>query len=155
MIRPATKEDINGITSLLYQVHAVHAKGRPDIFKSGGIKYTEKDIEELLRNENTPIFVLTNEENSVLGYSFCEIKLTEEDTSVRRRKTLYIDDLCVDENARGQHIGTKIYEYVVEYAKSISCDSITLNVWDFNESAKKFYEKRGLKPLKTVMEQVL
>ena len=155
MIRPATKEDINGITSLLYQVHAVHAKGRPDIFKSGGIKYTEKDIEELLRNENTPIFVLTNEENSVLGYSFCEIKLTEEDTSVRRRKTLYIDDLCVDENARGQHIGTKIYEYVVEYAKSISCDSITLNVWDYNESAKKFYEKRGLKPLKTVMEQVL
>ena len=155
MIRQATIEDINGIISLLYQVHAVHAKGRPDIFKSGGIKYTEENIEELLKNENTPIFVLTNEENDVLGYSFCEIKLTEEDTSVRRRKTLYIDDLCVDENARGQHVGTKIYEYVVEYAKSIACDSITLNVWDFNESAKKFYEKRGLKPLKTVMEQVL
>ena len=155
MIRPATKEDINGIISLLYQVHAVHAKGRPDIFKLGGIKYTEKDIEELLKNENTPIFVLTNEENTVLGYCFCEIKVTEEDTSVIARKTLYIDDLCVDENARGQHIGTKIYEYVVLYAKSIACDSITLNVWDFNENAKIFYNKRGMKPLKTVMEQIL
>ena len=155
MIRPATKEDINGIIGLLYQVHAVHAKGRPDIFKTGGIKYTEENVKEILNNENTPVFVLTDEENTVLGYSFCEIKITEEDTSVNRRKTLYIDDLCVDENARGQHVGTKIYEYVVEYAKSISCDSITLNVWDFNESAKIFYEKRGLKPLKTVMEQVL
>lgn len=155
MIRPATKEDINGIISLLYQVHAVHAKGRPDIFKTGGIKYTEENVKEIISNENTLIFVLTNEENNVLGYAFCEIKITEEDTSVRGRKTLYIDDLCVDEDARGQHIGTKIYEYVVEYAKSIACDSITLNVWDFNESAKKFYEKRGLKPLKTVMEQVL
>ncbi len=155
MIRKATNSDINGIISLLYQVHAVHANGRPDIFKLGGIKYTKENIEEILKNENTPIFVLVNEENVVLGYSFCEIKETAEDTSVNRRKTLYIDDLCVDENARGQHIGTKIYEYVKDYAKSISCDSITLNVWEFNETAKIFYEKCGMKPLKTVMEQIL
>lgn len=155
MIRKAEKNDINGIISLLYQVHAVHAKGRPDIFKSGGIKYTKENIEELLKNENTPIFVLVNEENAVLGYCFCELKTTKEDTSLKKRKTLYIDDLCVDENIRGRHVGTKIYEYVVEYAKSISCDSITLNVWEFNDSAKKFYEKRGLKPLKTIMEQIL
>ena len=155
MIRKAEKNDINGIISLLYQVHAVHAKGRPDIFKSGGIKYTKENIEELLKNENTPIFVLVNEENAVLGYCFCELKTTKEDTSLKKRKTLYIDDLCVDENVRGRHVGTKIYEYVVEYAKSISCDSITLNVWEFNDSAKKFYEKRGLKPLKTIMEQIL
>lgn len=155
MIRKAEKNDINGIISLLYQVHAVHAKGRPDIFKSGGIKYTKENIEELLKNENTPIFVLVNEENAVLGYCFCELKTTKEDTSLKKRKTLYIDDLCVDENVRGRHVGTKIYEYVVEYAKSISCDSITLNVWEFNDSAKIFYERRGLKPLKTVMEQIL
>lgn len=155
MIRKATENDIKGIISLLYQVHAVHAKGRPDIFKIGGIKYTEGNVKEILKNQNTPIFVMLNEENVVMGYCFCEIKTTEEDTSLRKRKTLYIDDLCVDKNARGQHVGTKIYEYVAEYAKSISCDSITLNVWEFNDSAKIFYERRGLKPLKTVMEQIL
>ena len=155
MIRFAIEKDIPKIIDLLKQVCLVHHKGRPDIFKTGGIKYTKENVKEIINSENTPVFVLTDEENTVLGYSFCEIKITEEDTSVIARKTLYIDDLCVDENARGQHVGTKIYEYVVEYAKSISCDSITLNVWDFNESAKIFYEKRGLKPLKTVMEQVL
>ena len=96
-----------------------------------------------------------NDENAVLGYTFCEIQETKEDTSLHSRKTLYIDDLCVDKNARGQHVGTALYDYTVDFAKSISCDSITLNVWDFNEGARKFYEKCGMKPLKTIMEQIL
>lgn len=155
MIRKATEKDIDGIISLLYQVHEVHAEGRPDIFIPGGIKYTEENVKEILKKENSPIFVLNNEEDKVLGYAFCEVKETKGDTSLMNRKTLYIDDLCVDINARGLHVGTTIYNYVVNYAKELNCDSITLNVWDFNESAKIFYQKRGLKPLKTVMEQIL
>lgn len=155
MIRNATKSDISGIISLLYQVHKVHADGRPDIFIPGGIKYTEENVESILKNENTPVFVFANEENNVLGYAFCEIKETKGDTSLQDRKSLYIDDLCVDEKGRGQHIGTALYDYVVGFAKSTGCNSITLNVWEFNKSAKIFYEKRGLKPLKTVMEQIL
>ena len=154
MIRKATEQDIEGIISLLYQVHAVHSNGRPDIFIPGGIKYTEEEVKAILKNESTPVFIFVNED-AVLGYAFCEIKVTEGDTSLMDRKTLYIDDLCVDKNARGQHVGTALYDFVVSFAKEISCDSITLNVWEFNESAKIFYEKRGLKPLKTVMEQVL
>ena len=155
MIRKANFNDIDGIISLLFQVHALHANGRPDIFKTGGIKYTKEDVKEIIANENTPIFVFLNDENDVLGYTFCEIKETKEDTSLHSRKTLYIDDLCVDKNARGQHVGTKLYDYTVDFAKSIDCDSITLNVWEFNEGARKFYEKCGMKPLKTVMEQIL
>ena len=155
MIRKANFNDIEGIVSLLFQVHALHANGRPDIFKTGGIKYTKEDVKEIIANENTPIFVFLNDENDVLGYTFCEIKETKEDTSLHSRKTLYIDDLCVDKNARGQHVGTKLYDYTVDFAKSIDCDSITLNVWEFNEGARKFYEKCGMKPLKTVMEQIL
>ena len=155
MIRKANFNDIDGIISLLFQVHALHANGRPDIFKTGGIKYTNEDVKEIIANENAPIFVFLNDENDVLGYTFCEIKETKEDTSLHSRKTLYIDDLCVDKNARGQHVGTKLYDYTVDFAKSIDCDSITLNVWEFNEGARKFYEKCGMKPLKTVMEQIL
>lgn len=155
MIRTANENDINSLISLLYQVHAVHAKGRPDIFIPGGIKYTKENIKEILKNEKTPIFVFENEENAVLGYVFCEIKETKGDTSLVDRKTLYIDDLCVDENARGQRVGRALYDYVVNFAKSINANSITLNVWELNDGAKAFYEKCGLKPLKTVMEQIL
>ena len=71
------------------------------------------------------------------------------------RRTAYMDDLCVDENSRGKHIGTKLYDYVTNYAKEIGCYNITLNVWSLNESAMKFYEKCGMKPQKIGMETIL
>lgn len=155
MIRKAGRDDTNSLIKLLYQVHAVHSKGRPDIFKTGGIKYQKKEIEDILETPDTPVFVYLNDENNILGYAFCEIKITKESASLQGRKTLYIEDLCVDENARGQHIGTLLFEYVRDFAKEEKCDSITLNVWELNDGAKKFYEKCGMQPLKTVMEQIL
>lgn len=70
-------------------------------------------------------------------------------------KTLYIDDLCVDENLRGGGIGYKIFEHVKNYAKEEHCYNLTLNVWALNEGAKKFYEKCGLKIQKYTMENIL
>ena len=69
--------------------------------------------------------------------------------------TLYIDDLCVDEKSRGQHIGRAIYEYVLKFAKENGCYNVTLNVWACNESAMKFYEKCGLSVQKIGMEKIL
>ena len=70
-------------------------------------------------------------------------------------KTLYIDDICVDENARGKHVGKALYEYVRNYAQSIGCNNITLNVWDGNDAAQNFYRNMGMKVQKTTMEIVL
>ena len=70
-------------------------------------------------------------------------------------KTLYIDDICVEENARGKHVGKALYEYVRDYAQSIGCNNITLNVWDGNDAALSFYRNMGMKVQKTTMEIVL
>ena len=68
------------------------------------------------------------------------------------RKTLYLDDLCVDETLRGRHIGQALYRYVLDVARENGCDAVTLNVWCLNEGAVRFYEKCGMTPLKVVME---
>ena len=65
---------------------------------------------------------------------------------------MYIDDLCVDEACRGKHIGTALYAYVKDFAKSIGADSLTLNVWEGNDSAKAFYEHLGMSVQRTTME---
>lgn len=70
-------------------------------------------------------------------------------------KTLYIDDICVDENARGKHVGKSLYEYVRDYARSIGCHHITLNVWEGNEAALSFYRNMGMQVQKTTMETIL
>ncbi len=152
MIRRAIKEDMDAINSLLRQVLEVHANGRPDIFISGRKKYTDDELLNILNDDNTPIYVAVND-NAVVGYAFCIYQITKNDNILQNRKVLYIDDLCVDESCRGQHIGGQLFEYVSKVAQENNCDAITLNVWAFNESALKFYEKCGFEPLKYVMEK--
>lgn len=152
-IRKAKERDIAGINALLYQVHRIHAEGRPDIFRLGNKKYNDDELRAIISNDTTPIFVAVNEEEKVLGYAFCIYQATKGNPSLCDRKTVYIDDLCVDATERGQHIGTALYDYVKEQAKSEGCVAVTLNVWCLNEGAMRFYEKLGMKPLKVVMEQ--
>ena len=154
-VRKARTDDIPRILELLTQVCMVHHNGRPDIFKAGGQKYKEAEPELLLEDETRPIFVGTDENDKVLGYGFCIITETKDSHILHNMKTLYIDDLCVDEEIRGSGIGRTIYEYIVDYAKSIGCYHLTLNVWACNPSAMAFYESRGLKMLKKEMEVIL
>ena len=152
-IRRADKRDMDKIKDLLNQVLTVHHNGRPDLFKANCRKYTDSELEELIKDDACPIFVA--DEDGVLGYAFCVIKETKNNNILADIKTLYIDDLCVDENIRGKHVGTALYNYVKEYAKEIGCYNVTLNVWSCNESAQHFYERQGLKPQKTTLETIL
>lgn len=153
-VRRAEKGDIEKIEELLSQVLAVHHDGRPDLFKPNCRKYTSDELSEIITDDSRPIFVGENN-GEVLGYAFCVIKENTNDNILTDIKTLYIDDLCVDEGARGKHVGKTIYEYVREWAKKIGCYNLTLNVWACNENAQRFYEKQGLIPQKTTLETIL
>ena len=150
----ANESHIPGMIRLLQQVGEVHHKIRPDLFPCGAQKYNESDLEELLKDENRPIFGAI-EDGKLLGYCFCMIEEVKDNTVLCDTKSLYIDDLCVDETCRGQGIATKLYDHVCNYAKSIGCRSVTLNVWCGNDNAMKFYESRGMKPRKIYMEASL
>ena len=150
MIRKAKKEDIKRIIELLHQVDMVHHVLRPDLFKPNTTKYNEQELETMLSDDSKPIFVFYD--GMVLGYAFCQISEVRNDQLLEDIKTLYIDDICVDEKARGKHVGKALYEYVRDYAKSIDCNHITLNVWEGNEPALHFYRSMGMQVQKTTME---
>lgn len=155
-LRRAEERDIKDILRLLVQVNMVHHSGRPDIFLGPATKYTAEELQEMLSDELRPIFVLTDGEDArVLGYAFCKIELPPEDHILTPVKGLYIDDICVDEESRGQRIGSRLYAYVTDYARSIGCYHVTLNVWECNPGAKRFYESLGMDVMKTTMEQLL
>lgn len=154
-IRRAEEKDIPGINSLLFQVAQVHHAGRPDLFKGNAKKYTDEELKAILQDDTKPVFVGVDTEEHVLGYAFCVFQQHSNDNILTDIKTLYIDDLCVEERIRGQHVGKQLYEYVLAYARQSQCYNVTLNVWSCNESAEKFYEKCGLKPQKTGMEVIL
>ena len=154
-IRRAKPQDMDGINNLLLQVCLVHHKGRPDIFKYGAKKYTDEELLAIIHDDKRPIFVAVDEQDSVLGYAFCIFQQHLNNNILTDIKTLYIDDLCVDENIRGQHIGKQLYDAVLAFAKENGFYNVTLNVWSLNDGAMKFYEACGLKPQKIGMETIL
>ena len=152
MIRRAEIKDIPGIIELLHQVNMVHHVLRPDLFKPYTTKYNEQELEALIGDDSKPIFVF--EDGVILGHAFCMITEVKGDKLLEDIKTLYIDDICVDEKTRGKHVGKALYEYVRDYAASIGCNNITLNVWEGNDAALNFYKNMGMKVQKTTMEIV-
>ncbi|MBO6214159.1 MAG: GNAT family N-acetyltransferase [Lachnospiraceae bacterium] len=154
-VRRATEADIPGILELLVQVDMVHHTGRPDLFKGPATKYNAAELTKIIADDKTPVFVCEDEGGRVLGHAFCIHKQELDNSVLTDVKTLYIDDICVDEGARGQGIGRLLYESVMEYARSKGCYNVTLNVWSCNPGAYEFYEKMGLKPQKVGMEAIL
>jgi len=154
IIRRAVKEDLAGLNELLAQVLYVHHVDRPDIFKAVGKKYTDEELIAIIEDQSTPVFVAT-EDGKVLAHCFCVINEACGHSSLVDNKTLYIDDLCVLADSRGSGVGRALYEYTLEFARSIGCYNVTLNVWAKNESAMKFYEAMGLTVQKIGMEKIL
>jgi len=153
MVRKAEKRDIGAIMGLLHQVNMVHYEKRPDLFKPHTTKYDEQELEILLGDDSKPVFVY--DDGEVLGHAFCQVTEVKDHRLLQDAKTLYIDDICVEETARGRHIGRALYEFVRDYARSIGCYNITLNVWEGNDSAYSFYKSMGMQVQKTGMETIL
>ena len=153
-IRFAKAQDVPGMIKLLKQVGKVHHEGRPDIFRVNAQKYSASQLLGMLDKADAPLFVAV-EEDKVLGYGICQMEIFHQHSVMTDRVTLYVDDICVLEECRGKHIGSAIYQHILEYAKYRGCYNVTLNVWCCNESAMKFYESLGMKPQKIGMEAIL
>ena len=151
-IRRACREDIPRILELLSQVLEVHAKLRPDLFASGTTKYNQAQLEDMVNDDMNPIFV-AEIDNEVVGYAFCQLRIPS--GNMYPVRVLHLDDLCVDEKYRQQHIGQQLFKFVLEEAKRRGCYEITLNSWNGNEAATKFYEKMGLKTRSRILEYIL
>ena len=182
MVRKASRSDIPSIIELLHQVNMVHHELRPDLFKPYTTKYDEEELEALLGDESKPVFVYEDGEGqteslaetggsagtsrpntgtggyapgTILGHAFCMVTEVRDHRLLQDIKTLYIDDICVDEKARGKHVGKALFDYVRDYAKSIGCNNITLNVWEGNDPASFFYRNMGMHVQKTTMEMLI
>ena len=153
-VRRAEAGDIPAILDLLVQVDMVHHRGRPDLFKGPATKYNAEELRGILADEATPVFVCTDGNGRVLGHGFCILQHSGGQL-MEEHDTLYIDDICVDENARGLGAGRALYERILDYAREKGCYNVTLNVWSCNPGAMAFYAKLGLQPYKVGMEEIL
>ncbi|WP_026507472.1 GNAT family N-acetyltransferase [Butyrivibrio sp. MC2013] len=154
-IRRAVNADIPKLLDLLSQVLEIHAAIRPDIFRSGTTKYTKDELTGIIANDNTPVYVAADDDDTLMGYAFCVIKSPAFTSTMHPKSQLYIDDLCVDEKYRDRHIGRSLFEHVLAEGKRLGCYEVTLSVWAGNDAAELFYEKMGMKTKSRIMEYIL
>ena len=151
-VSPNTMYITNGISEYYYEISLENIYKNVIIYNRYN---TTKSLYDGTYIRKGPYFVFEEADGNIPGYCFCIVEVTEGGGNLRPMKTLYIDDLCVDENRRGEHIGTQLYEYVKHWAAAQGFYRITLNVWELNGPAASFYRHLGLKPLKTTMEELL
>ena len=150
-IRNMVLDDYKEVDRLMAQVHQLHVNGRPDLYIDVEHIYSFEQFKEMVENEDM-ITILAEEQEAVLG--ICMISMRAKTCMVKRR-TAYMEDLCVDEKCRGKGIGRALFLYGKEMAVKMGAERLDLMVWDFNNDARKFYEKMGMNPQRYIYETKL
>ena len=152
IIRSAEERDCEAVIDLLYGIADFHHQGRPDIFKADFSKYTPDEYLGLLKRED--VFILVAElDKKVEGYAIAFYNEFEGDRGKYPSKYLYLDDLCVSPDCRKGGVGSALMREVEAKAKSLGCDKVELNVWNFKGNAVEFYKKCGFDATYTHMEK--
>lgn len=140
IIQP-TIDEWSKINEIAKQVHKLHINWNSDLFLDVEEVISMERLNKLLETDSIYVAKVNGE---IVGYIIIDIK--EKDNGfMRYRKLLSIDTLCIDEDFRGQGIGTKILEFAKNIAKEENCTDMHLTVNPNNENAIKVYEKFGMK----------
>ena len=149
-IRDMRLDDYNEVDRLMAQVHKLHVNGRPDLYVDVEHIYSMEMFNNMVENQD--IISIVAEEDTIVGICFVSMR---EKTCMVKRRTAYMDDLCVDESCRGKGVGKLLFEHAKSRAKEMGAERLDLMVWSFNKSALKFYEEMGMKPQRFIMEEYL
>lgn len=135
-----------------FELGILHAKARADLLPPTEIM-TKKQFNKRIKIKGF-IGIAAYEGNVLCGYCFCRIKSFTSQTKAKN-KLLWIDEFFVCEPFRRNGCGRMLFEEIKRVAKEKSCSIIEFDVWDFNETAKRFYDSVGCKSQRIIKEYVL
>lgn len=153
MVRFARKEDYEAINALRAPVCALHSNGYPALFKPVFAKDHQERVLKMMEDPEQDVLV-AEENGQLLGFAMVEYIKREETNSIYAVHEAHIVEIGVDETSQAKGIGTALIQAVKDAAKVRGCRSVQLDVWEFNKSALRFYEKLGFVTLRRKMEQV-
>jgi len=134
-------EDWKKVNELARQVQEIHVRWRPDLFLSVENVITQEDFERFVEEKKIVVAKLKDE---IVGYMLFNIREIIR-TTMRYRKQLDIEAICIEEKRRGIGVGTALLEYAKKIGKENDCTDIYLAVNEENQGAIKLYERLGFK----------
>ena len=150
-IRDMESKDYPEIDRLMKELHELHVKGRPDLYTELEHRYSREEFEKIVSDPEI-IAILAEEKSVVIGLCIGTLR---KKSGMVEMKTMYIEDLIVDRNFRGKGIASQLYEEMEERGRNTGAKRLDLMVWEFNNDAKRFYEKQGMRPQRYIYEKEL
>ena len=150
-IREMESKDYPEIDRLMKELHELHVKGRPDLYTELEHPYSREEFEKIVSDPEI-IAILAEEKSVVIGLCIGTLR---KKSGMVEMKTMYIEDLIVDRNFRGKGIASQLYEEMEERGRNTGAKRLDLMVWEFNNDAKRFYEKQGMRPQRYIYEKEL
>lgn len=102
------------------------------------LMHTKEKIEENLKNDNSIIIIMLNNDKKIIGFVTANIMLLDD-----RRKVIFITYIYVAETARNRQIGTKLLNKAEEMGKQNNCLGCMLIFDIHQQNLVRFYEDRG------------
>ncbi|MFR0679326.1 GNAT family N-acetyltransferase [Dysgonomonas mossii] len=94
-----------------------------------------EDLSHIVNDKNKYIFIASNPQ--IVG------TITLVIVKIPSGTRAWIEDVVVDQHARGQSIGEKMLQYVIDFAKKLNVASINLTSSPSRIAANKLYQKLG------------
>lgn len=106
-------------------------------------KYFELMLDDCKSNQGKVFIAIYG--NSVIGFvaGFVEEYNDADKLDYSCPKKGVVAELIVNRNCRANGVGTKLLKHIENYFKSINCEFVQIDVFAYNEPAKKFYYKNG------------
>ncbi|MDV4151940.1 GNAT family N-acetyltransferase [Clostridium sp. AL.422] len=142
-IRLAKLSDYRKISVISKELHLYHLENRPDIYKEVRKTIYRAYFNELLKDRDVEVFVITLDEN-IVGYSIIRYINLKDIDLLNDKYFAYIDEICIKKAFRRQGLGRIFFEYIYTSAKNKGVDTLELGVWSFNKSAIDFYRAMGM-----------
>lgn len=150
-VRDMLPQEAVRVAELHGQIHALHVAGRPDLFA----KAKDDSIGLMLWHSSQPNrrVLVAVRDDIILGYAVICYESREASPYTKARRSLHVQEICVDETLQRSGAGRALMEYVYEDARQRSYPRVELDVWDFNESAHAFYHAIGMQDFRHYLEK--
>lgn len=142
-IRVAKMKDYKSLCNISKELHLYHVKNRPDIYKEERKPICKSYFNEILKDNEIEVIVITIDEK-VVGYTIIRYVILKNIDLLKDRYYAYIDEICIKETFRRQGLGKILFEYIYNLVKNKGADSLELGVWSFNKVALEFYKAMGM-----------
>jgi diamine N-acetyltransferase len=134
-IRAATERDIGAISGLYWQSDCYHADGEPYVYQKTDHDFRSVDYITSIINDQQSIFVVAELDGRICGFAYGYIEIKGNLPIHRQRKTFVLDNIVVDQEHQNQGCGALLLRSIIEAARGLQCDDVSLNVYSFNQRA--------------------